>query len=78
MSGQTYWLSVLYVIAAVVMACNSYNFMHRRAAQYEIEVSFLIKMQFLCWALVYGITWPVWLAISLINYIRKGNHGTSS
>jgi hypothetical protein len=78
MSTQVYWLSVLYLVAMVAMACASYNFMCNRAPVYEIEVTLPVKALFLGGALLFGTTWPLWLTISLINFVRRRKNEPSS
>jgi predicted membrane channel-forming protein YqfA (hemolysin III family) len=71
MSTQAYWLSVMYLIGMVALACASYNFMCNRAPTYEIQVTLPVKVLFLGGALFFGSTWPLWLTISLINLVRR-------
>lgn len=71
MSDQAYWLSVMYLIGIVLLACGSYNFMCNRAPTYDIAVTLPVKMLFLGGALFFGATWPVWLTISIYNFVRR-------
>lgn len=79
MSPTAYWLWVLYAVAMVVMACSSYNFMYTHAPKYDIALTVPVKAAFLGGALIFGVTWPLWLTISIINFVRRRkNHESGS